>query len=487
MFEGLTSRFEGILRRARSRGRLGPEDVEDLLREIRLALLEADVHLDVVKVFLERIRERALGAELSGVLNPGQQVVKIVLEELTLILGGETMRFTYASKPPTVVLLAGLQGSGKTTTAAKLARWFKTRGRNPMLVGADLQRPAAVAQLETLGERIGVPVFSQPTDPIAVSEAGLAEAARLGRDVVIFDTAGRLAIDDDLMDEVGGISSAVQPDHTLLVVDSMMGQDAVNVAVAFHERLSLDAVVLTKLDGDARGGAALSVREVVGCPIAFASTGEGLEDLDVFHPDRMASRILGMGDVETLIEQVETTYDREQAEEATARMLEGRFTLDDFLDQVQQLRKMGPLSSVMKMVPGMSQQMGDVDEALDEGRVDRLEGMINSMTPAERIDPGLIDGSRRARIAAGSGTQPSDVTQLVKQFREMRKMMKKMGGKAPGGRSSNRRGKGRKSRGSGPARPPAPDKPAKPGLSLPGLGGAVEGSGTDRLGSWPID
>ncbi|MBC8195991.1 MAG: signal recognition particle protein [Acidimicrobiia bacterium] len=487
MFEGLASRFEGILRRARSRGRLGPEDVEDLLREIRLALLEADVHLDVVKVFLERIRERALGAELSGVLNPGQQVVKIVLEELTLILGGETMRFTYASKPPTVVLLAGLQGSGKTTTAAKLARWFKTRGRNPMLVGADLQRPAAVAQLETLGERIGVPVFSQPTDPIAVSEAGLAEAARLGRDVVIFDTAGRLAIDDDLMDEVGGISSAVQPDHTLLVVDSMMGQDAVNVAVAFHERLSLDAVVLTKLDGDARGGAALSVREVVGCPIAFASTGEGLEDLDVFHPDRMASRILGMGDVETLIEQVETTYDREQAEEATARMLEGRFTLDDFLDQVQQLRKMGPLSSVMKMVPGMSQQMGDVDEALDEGRVDRLEGMINSMTPAERIDPGLIDGSRRARIAAGSGTQPSDVTQLVKQFREMRKMMKKMGGKAPGGRSSNRRGKGRKSRGSGPARPPAPDKPAKPGLSLPGLGGAVEGSGTDRLGSWPID
>ena len=487
MFEGLASRFEGILRRARSRGRLGPEDVEDLLREIRLALLEADVHLDVVKVFLERIRERALGAELSGVLNPGQQVVKIVLEELTLILGGETMRFTYASKPPTVVLLAGLQGSGKTTTAAKLARWFKTRGRNPMLVGADLQRPAAVAQLETLGERIGVPVFSQPTDPIAVSEAGLAEAARLGRDVVIFDTAGRLAIDDDLMDEVGGISSAVQPDHTLLVVDSMMGQDAVNVAVAFHERLSLDAVVLTKLDGDARGGAALSVREVVGCPIAFASTGEGLEDLDVFHPDRMASRILGMGDVETLIEQVETTYDREQAEEATARMLEGRFTLDDFLDQVQQLRKMGPLSSVMKMVPGMSQQMGDVDEALDEGRINRLEGMINSMTPAERIDPGLIDGSRRARIAAGSGTQPSDVTQLVKQFREMRKMMKKMGGKAPGGRSSNRRGKGRKSRGSGPARPPAPDKPAKPGLSLPGLGGAVEGSGTDRLGSWPID
>jgi len=487
VFEGLTSRFEGILRRARSRGRLGPKEVEDLLREIRLALLEADVHLDVVRIFLERIRERALGTELSGVLNPGQQVVKIVLEELTLILGGETMKFTYAAKPPTVVLLAGLQGSGKTTTAAKLARWFKSRGRNPMLVGVDLQRPAAVAQLETLGERIGVPVFSRPTDPVAVVVAGRAEASRLGRDVVILDTAGRLAIDDELMEEISGISAAVQPDHTLLVVDSMMGQDAVNVATAFHERLNLDAVVLSKLDGDARGGAALSVREVVGCPIAFASTGEGLSDLDLFHPHRMASRILGMGDVETLIEQVETTYDREQAENAAARMLEGRFTLDDFLEQIHQLRRMGPLSSVMKMVPGMSQQMAGVDEALDEGRIDRLEGIINSMTPAERIDPGLIDGSRRLRIATGSGTQPSDVTQLVRQFREMHKMMKKMGGRGPGGRSSKRRGKGRRGGRPPMAEPTGSDRSVTKGLSLPGLGDATEGTGPDLPGPWPLD
>jgi signal recognition particle subunit SRP54 len=279
----------------------------------------------------------------------------------------------------------------------------------------------------------------------------------------------------------------VQPDHTLLVVDSMMGQDAVNVATAFHERLNLDAVVLSKLDGDARGGAALSVREVVGCPIAFASTGEGLSDLDLFHPHRMASRILGMGDVETLIEQVETTYDREQAENAAARMLEGRFTLDDFLEQIHQLRRMGPLSSVMKMVPGMSQQMAGVDEALDEGRIDRLEGIINSMTPAERIDPGLIDGSRRLRIATGSGTQPSDVTQLVRQFREMHKMMKKMGGRGPGGRSSKRRGKGRRGGRPPMAEPTGSDRSVTKGLSLPGLGDATEGTGPDLPGPWPLD
>ncbi len=483
VFEGLTSRFEGIIRSAKSRGRLGVEEVEDLLGEIRLALLEADVHLDVVKVFLEKIRERALGAELSGVLNPGQQVVKIVLEELTLILGGETMKFTYASKPPTVVLLAGLQGSGKTTTAAKLARWFKARGRNPILVGTDLQRPAAVAQLQTLGERIGVPVFSQPTDPVAVAVAGRDEAARLGRDVVLFDTAGRLAVDDELMEEIGEISAAVQPDHTLLVVDSMMGQDSVNVARAFHDRLNLNAVVLTKLDSDARGGAALSVREVVGCPIAFVSTGEALSDLDVFHPDRIASRILGMGDVETLIEQVETTYERDRAEEAAARMLEGRFTLDDFLEQIHQLRKMGPLSSVMKMVPGMSQQVDDFDGALEEGKIDRLEGIINSMTRAERVDPDLIGGSRRTRIAAGSGTQPSDVTQLIKQFREMRKMMKKMGGKGPGSRSSRRKGKERRGGGYSPDRSTGSDRPDGRSLSLPGLGDEIKGSGMDLLGS----
>lgn len=290
MFESLTSRFEGILRNIRGKGRLGPEEVEEILGEIRIALLEADVHLEVVRTLQDRIRERAVGEELAGVLNPGQQVVKIVLEELTRILGGETMPITFASKPPTVVLLAGLQGSGKTTAAAKLARWFKAKGRNPLLVGADLARPAAVEQLRTLAERIDVPVFSASGDPVTVAAAGLAEARRLGRDVLICDTAGRLAIDDVLMAEVAEIAGVLEPHYTFLVLDAMTGQDAVNVAEAFHQRLDLDAVVLTKLDGDARGGAAISVREVVGCPIAFASTGEALEDLEPFHPDRLASR-----------------------------------------------------------------------------------------------------------------------------------------------------------------------------------------------------
>ena len=308
MFEGLSSRFEGILRKVRGRGRLGPEDVEEFLSEIRVALLEADVHLDVVGTLLDRIRDRAVGAEVSGALNPGQIVVKIVLEELTRVLGGETFRPAYAPRPPTVVLLAGLQGSGKTTTAAKLARWYKAQGRNPMLIGADLVRPAAVEQLRTLGDRINVPVFSESTDPVSVARSGLAEAGRLGRDVVICDTAGRLAIDEDLMAEVAEISGTLQPHHTFLVVDAMTGQDAVATAEAFHARLGLDALVVTKLDGDARGGAALSITEVVGRPIAFASTGETLDDFEPFHPDRLAGRILGMGDVETLIEKAEENF-----------------------------------------------------------------------------------------------------------------------------------------------------------------------------------
>ncbi len=425
MFESLTSRFEGILRNIRGKGRLGPAEVDEILREIRVALLEADVNLAVVRTLQDRIRERALGEELTGVLNPGQQVVKIVLEELTGVLGGETMPITFASKPPTVVLLAGLQGSGKTTTAAKLARWFKAKGRNPLLVGADLARPAAVEQLRTLGGRLDVPVSH----------------------------------------------------YTFLVVDAMTGQDAVNVAEAFHERLELDAVILTKLDGDARGGAALSVREVVGRPIAFASTGEALEDLEPFHPDRLASRILGMGDVETLIEKAEETFEKEQAEAAAARMLEGTFTLDDFLEQLRQIRTMGPVSNLMKMVPGMGQQLKDVEADVDEQRIDRIEGIINSMTPAERVDPDVIDGSRRARIAAGSGTQVTEVSQLVRQFREMRKMMKQMGGagsRAGGRGRGGKRGKGGKkgARGrSGRTTPKGPAAVPKKGLALPGLGG----------------
>ncbi len=477
MFESLTSRFEGILRNIRGKGRLGPAEVDEILREIRVALLEADVNLAVVRTLQDRIRERALGEELTGVLNPGQQVVKIVLEELTGVLGGETMPITFASKPPTVVLLAGLQGSGKTTTAAKLARWFKAKGRNPLLVGADLARPAAVEQLRTLGGRLDVPVFSEASDPVSVAAAGLAEARRLGRDVLICDTAGRLAVDEELMAEVAEVSGVLEPHYTFLVVDAMTGQDAVNVAEAFHERLELDAVILTKLDGDARGGAALSVREVVGRPIAFASTGEALEDLEPFHPDRLASRILGMGDVETLIEKAEETFEKEQAEAAAARMLEGTFTLDDFLEQLRQIRTMGPVSNLMKMVPGMGQQLKDVEADVDEQRIDRIEGIINSMTPAERVDPDVIDGSRRARIAAGSGTQVTEVSQLVRQFREMRKMMKQMGGagsRAGGRGRGGKRGKGGKkgARGrSGRTTPKGPVAVPKKGLALPGLGG----------------
>jgi signal recognition particle subunit SRP54 len=468
MFESLTSRFEGILRNIRGKGRLGPEEVEEVLEEIRVALLEADVHLGVVRTLQDRIRERAVGEELAGVLNPGQQVI------------------TFASKPPTVVLLAGLQGSGKTTAAAKLARWFKAKGRNPLLVGADLARPAAVEQLRTLAGRIDVPVFSQPGDPVAVAAAGLVEARRLGRDVLICDTAGRLAIDDDLMAEIAEIAGALEPHYTFLVLDAMTGQDAVNVAEAFHERLELDAVVLTKLDGDARGGAAISVKEVVGRPIAFASTGEALEDLEPFHPDRLASRILGMGDVETLIEKAEETFEKEQAEAAAARMLEGTFTLDDFLEQLRQIRKMGPVGDVMKMVPGMGQQLKDVETDLDERRIDRIEGIIHSMTPVERADPDVIDGSRRARIAAGSGTQVNEVSQLVRQFREMRKLMKQMGGAGSKGRGrGSKRGQkaGRRGLG-GRTTPRGSVKVPKKGLALPGLGGddPWEGLGSGEPG-----
>ena len=485
MFESLTNRFEGILRRVRGKGRLSSDDVDEFLREVRVAFLEADVHLEVVRTLQDRIRERAVGAELVGALNPGQQVVKIVLEELTEILGGEAVHLPYASKPPTVVLLAGLQGAGKTTTAAKLARWYKARGRNPILIGADLQRPAAVEQLRTLGDRIGVPVFSEPSDPVAVVRAGLAEAVRLGRDVVVCDTAGRLAIDNDLMAEVAEVSGVLEPHHTLLVIDAMTGQDAVSTAEAFHARLSLDALVLTKLDGDARGGAALSVKEVVGCPVAFASTGEGLEDFETFHPDRLAGRILGMGDVETLIEKAEETFENEQAEEAAARMLEGTFTLDDFLDQLRALRQMGPISSLMGMVPGMAQQMRNAD--VDDGRIDRIEGIINSMTPAERFDPDIIDGSRRARIARGSGTQAGEINQLVKQFREMRKMMKQMGGR---GMTKKKGRKGRKGGGGRTTARGPVSVDRKKGLSLPGLGdqaglpGFPDG-GLDLLGDRP--
>ncbi|HTO00152.1 MAG TPA: signal recognition particle protein [Microthrixaceae bacterium] len=462
MFDSLSDRFDGIFSRLRGSGRLSDSDVDEVLREIRLALLEADVNLSVVKSLLARIRERSVGDELSKSLNPALQVKKIVLEELTATLGGETLRITYAAKPPTVVLMAGLQGSGKTTNSAKLARWFKAQGRNPLLVGADLQRPAAVAQLRTLAAQVDVPVYSAADDvvasgdgdPVDVAAGAIAEARRLGRDVVIVDTAGRLAIDEALMEQVRRISEEVSPDYTFLVVDAMTGQDAVTVAESFHKTLELDGVILTKLDGDARGGAALSVKEVVGRPIAFASTGEKLEDFDLFHPDRLAGRILGEGDLATLIEKAEEAFEAEEAEEAAARLMEGTFTFDDFLDQMQALKKMGPLSGVMSMLPGIPKEVRDVD--IDDRQIARVEGIIKSMTLEERAKPELIDNSRRDRIARGSGSSATDVTQLVSQFKQMRQMIQQMSGnkfakrKAKKNKKNNKKGGGRVTAKGGP-------------------------------------
>ena len=430
MFDSLSDRLQGILGRVRGRGRLTEADVDEVLGEIRTALLDADVSVQVVRDVVGRIREAAVGARLSEVLDPGQQIVKIVNAELVAMLGGETLRITYASSPPTVVLMAGLQGSGKTTSAAKLARWFRAQGRQPLLVGADLQRPAAVEQLRTLGSQIGVPVFSEPGDPVQTAKKGLKEAKRLGKDVLIVDTAGRLSVDEEMMRQVADISRAVSPDYTFLVVDAMTGQDAVGVAEAFHARLDVDGVILSKLDGDARGGAALSVKSVIGRPIAFAATGERIDAFEQFHPDRMAGRILGMGDVLTLIEQAEQAFEKDKAEEAAARLMEGQFTLDDFLDQLQQVKKMGPLSGVLGMLPGVPKEMKNAGIGDDVLRT--TEAIIRSMTKEERRDPSIINGSRRTRIARGSGTQVSDVNRLLKQFTEMQKMMKRMGALASG-------------------------------------------------------
>ena len=430
MFESLSDRLGAVVGRLRNRGRLTEGDVDEVLGEIRTALLEADVNVGVVRNVLARIREQAVGAAQSKALDPAQQVVKVVHAELVALLGGETLSITYASAPPTVVLMAGLQGSGKTTSAAKLAAWFKKQGRQPMLVGADLQRPAAVEQLRVLGAQIDVPVFSAPGDPVDTARAGLEEARRLGRNVLIVDTAGRLAIDEEMMQQVRRISDVVSPHYTFLVVDAMTGQDAVTVAEAFNATLAIDGVILSKLDGDARGGAALSVKEVIGKPIAFAATGEKLDAFEQFHPDRMAGRILGMGDMLTLIEQAEQVFEKEEAEKAAKKLMGGKFTLDDFLDQLQQLKKMGPLQNVLGMIPGMGAQLQG--QEISEDQVRRTEAIIRSMTPAERENPSIINGSRRSRIAKGSGTQVQDVNRLVKQFGEMQKMMKRFGGRIPG-------------------------------------------------------
>ena len=481
MFDTLSSRLDGIVKKLRGKGRLSEADVDEMLKEIRTALLEADVNVGVVRNVVGRIREQAVGARLSEALDPGQQVVKIVNAELVAMLGGETLKLTYASRPPTVVLMAGLQGSGKTTNSAKLARWFKAQGRQPLLEGADLQRPAAVEQLRTLGRQIDVPVFSEPGDPVATAARGLAEARRLGRDVLIVDTAGRLAIDAELMAQVRAISDAVEPHYTFLVIDAMTGQDAVGVAEAFHATLAIDGVIMSKLDGDARGGAALSVKEVIGRPIAFASTGEKLADFEQFHPDRMAGRILGMGDVLSLIEQAEQAFEKDQAEKAAEKLLEGEFTLDDFLEQMQALKKMGPLGNVLGMLPGVPKEMKNAQ--IGDDALKPIEAIIRSMTPLERRKPEIINGSRRTRIANGSGTSVAEVNRLIKQFQEMQKMMKRMGAMAPrpGKKGKGKSGKGGRSSGPPRGMPPGfggglPGFPGMPGMpgqgGFPGLPGA---------------
>ncbi|MCE2531649.1 MAG: signal recognition particle protein [Acidimicrobiia bacterium] len=447
MFEALSSNLNAVFDRLRRKGRLRPEDITEALGEIRRVLLAADVATGVVTEFRDRVRSQALAADLNRALNPTQQVVRIVHAELVRALGGEAMSISYAPRPPTVVLLAGLQGSGKTTAAAKLARWFRSQGRRPLLVGADLSRPAAVEQLRVLATEIAVPVFSEATDPVAVSAAGLAEARRLGRDVVICDTAGRQVVDEALMAEVRAIGEAIQPHYTFLVLDAMTGQEAVRVGRSFQDAVGLDAVILTKLDGDARGGAALSVRAAVGTPVAFASVGERIGDFERFHPDRLAGRILGMGDLLSLAEKAEAAYEGGQAAEAAGaaeRVLAGDFTLDDFLEQMRQMRKLGGLGDVLAHLPG--EQAAQATEAgVDERRLGRMEAIICSMTAGERAQPAIIDGSRRRRIAAGSGTTTAEVGELLRNFSAARKMMRNA---RPGrGRRKSKGSKGRKPRG----------------------------------------
>jgi signal recognition particle subunit SRP54 len=483
MFETLSDRLESVFASLRGKGRLSDADIDATAREIRIALLEADVALPAVREFIAAVKERAHGAAVSQALNPAQQVIKIVNEELVTILGGETRNLTLAKTPPTVILLAGLQGTGKTTLAGKLGRWLKAQRHAPMLVAADLQRPNAVQQLQVVGAQAGVEVFAPEPgngvgDPVAVARASIEHARRVGYDVVVVDTAGRLGVDADMMAQAAAIRDAVNPDEILFVVDAMIGQDAVATAEAFRDGVGFTGVVLTKLDGDARGGAALSVANVTGRPIMFASTGEKLEDFDVFHPERMASRILGMGDVLTLIEQAERTFEADETSRMAEKMLgqNGELTLEDFLEQMLMVKRMGPIGNLLGMMPGMG-QMKEAISQIDDRDLDRVAAIIRSMTPAERQDPKILNGSRRLRIARGSGVTVNDVNQLVIRFGEARKMMKQMGGMAgmPGMRRATKKGKkgkgaragkgGANKGGRAPLRPGAPALP--PGLTLP--------------------
>ncbi|HEX3906993.1 MAG TPA: signal recognition particle protein [Mycobacteriales bacterium] len=484
MFETLSDRLESVFTTLRGKGRLSEADIDATTREIRIALLEADVALPAVREFIAAVKERARGAEVSKALNPAQQVIKIVNEELIRILGGDTRTLTLAKNPPTVIMLAGLQGTGKTTLAGKLGRWLKQQRHAPLLVAADLQRPQAVQQLQVVGGQAGVDVFAPEPgngvgDPVAVARAGVEHARRSGHDVVVIDTAGRLGVDADLMAQAAAIRDAVQPDETLFVVDAMVGQDAVTTAEAFRDGVGFTGVVLTKLDGDARGGAALSVANLTGRQILFASTGEKLEDFDVFHPERMASRILGMGDVLSLIEAAERTFDADETSRMTEKMLGsggGDLTLEDFLEQMMMVRRMGPIGNILGMLPGMG-QMKDALAQVDDKDLDRIAAIIRSMTPGERNDPKILNGSRRLRIARGSGVTVTEVNQLVDRFYDARKMMKQMAGNIPGMpgmRRSTKKGRkggkpGKKS-GGNPGRQlasPAATPQLPPGMKLP--------------------
>jgi len=429
MFESLSARLQSVVDRMRGKARITEADLDVALREIRLALLEADVNFRVVKEFVSRVRERTLGADLMSGLHPGQQVVKIVHDELVATLGGEGRRLPLGGRP-SVVMLVGLQGSGKTTTVAKLAVRLRKEGKRPLMVAADVYRPAAVDQLVQLGDQIGVEVHSRPvgTPALEVARSGLEAARQRSKDVLLLDTAGRLHVDDAMMDELVRIAGAVTPAETLLVVDAMTGQEAVRVAEAFRARLPVTGLVLTKMDGDARGGAALSIRSVTGIPIVYIGTGERPDGLEAFHPDRLAQRILGMGDVLSLVERVQETVDREDAERVAQRIMEARFSLEDFRGQLQQIKKLGPIGQFVQMIPGAGQMAGAAQTAVDNGELRRIEAIIDSMTVEERRHPELIKASRRRRIASGSGTSTADVNRLLKQFGEMQRLMRSLGG-----------------------------------------------------------
>jgi len=514
VFETLSDRLTKVFSSLRGQGRLSPADIDATTREIRIALLEADVALPVVRQFIANVRERASGAEVSEALNPAQQVIKIVNEELIEILGGEARRLRFAKVPPTVIMLAGLQGSGKTTLAAKLALWLRGQGNTPLLVAADLQRPNAVQQLQVLGEQAGVPVFAPSPgngvgDPVDVARASLDEARRRLHNIVIIDTAGRLGIDEEMMRQAAAIRDATDPDEILFVVDAMIGQDAVTTAQAFLDGVGYDGVILTKLDGDARGGAALSIAQVTGRPVMFASSGEKLEDFDLFHPDRMASRILDLGDMLTLIEQAERTFDQDQAAAMADKLASGEgFTLEDFVEQLAMVRKLGPIGNLLSLLPGAAQNREMLSQVSDKD-LDRAAAIVNSMTREERRNPKIINGSRRARIAAGSGVTVSEVSSLITRFLDGQKMMKQMmgdmalpgmrraqksarkakGGKGGKGRKGGRPGGSPANRAAAGNRAAASDRGVQPGgpAGLPadagqGLLGGLPGGLPDGLG-----